>query len=1370
MNMSPPDIRTCFISLALLLLSLLLSPSLVAQDLLYHFDRDFGGSVWEDLNSVEQTADDGYILGGHSSSPQDIPNVSETSRGNLDFWLVKLDEDGNKQWDKRYGGSEIERLFSVKQTTDGGYILGGWSASNANGDKTGANRGLFDYWLVKTDAAGVMQWDSTYGGGHLDYLFSVVETNDGYILAGQSWSDAGFEKTENSRGDFDVWIIKVDFNGTKIWDRTYGGNNEEQLSEVQIDVTDGNILVGGSTRSVVGDEIADPQIGGNTFADFWFFKIDATNGDMMWSERIGGEGEEKINSFNQTADGGYILGGGSRSDIYPPYKSENNRGDDDLWVIKLAADRSVEWDRTLGGALKDNCYSVKQNSIGNYMVGGFAYSGVGFEKTEPSRGFADYYLVYLDGNGNVKWSKTLGGDREDVLENLFQTRDGGYFFAGHSQSGISGDKVTPNNGLNDYWVIKTLCNISVEFQDTIVCPMADVELNALDTNCIQCTWDWSDDLLVKDSIRIINPSAPNTYNVTLTDGVGCSWTDDIEVDIYPTPTINLGPDINLCDGDTATLDAANLAFGYVWSTLQAGPVIEVTNSDIYTVTVTNSNLCTFTDTIDVEFHPYPDVNLGIDTSFCEGETITLDAGVQDVGTTYLWSHNSDVTQTQDISTAGVYVVSVNSQNNCLSHDTLQVIEVFSAPEIVNVVTNCNQNNTAYTVSFEIMGGQPSTYDVLGDAGILIGNSFTSDEIPKGGAFNFMVEDANLCDRDSIAGDYDCDCLTDAGALNTTPISVCGDEVITLNHFGGSLDFDDRLQFILHDGTGIPLGTELSRSDVPQFSYDASLTYGTSYFISAVSGNANASLNVDLADGCLDVSAPVEIVFYDFPTAVIVDVDGLQITCGQPDLTFDATSSQPFGAVDFFWESFDGGNIVGQANEPMVEVDTSGMYQLVVIDQVSGCRDTSQVDVGADEGVPNVTVNEPQVFTCQDTLIPLSGIGSSAGLNFNYLWEGGNVDSLTDIQVVANSPGTYFFSINNTDNGCTVTEEIIILADTDGPIMDAGATVQLDCLDEFVILEGEVDPSCVNCAFEWTTSDGSILSGENLIESIAISIGTYQLEITNLDNGCKNSDVVEVTRDEDTPQNPEFDIDSPICYGDNDGRIEVVSMEGGEAPYMYSLNGSPFVSFNYFEFLSPGFYDIAVQDAKGCDYDTTVYIPAAEEFTIDIGEDVEIELGDSVFINALSNMVIDTFFWTPEELLNCVDCLNPIAKPTTQSSIKFRAINEAGCVAIDYLNMFVRKDLNVYIPNVFSPNGDGINDTFTIFAGNSVEEIKEFKIFDRWGELLYTRENIQPNNIPDGWNGLLKGKELQNGVYIYFAEIIFVDGSSELMEGSFTMLR
>ena len=416
-----------------------------AQAPAIQWQKAYGGSNTNELNSLQQTADGGYVLGGTSNS--DISgDKTEASRGSYDLWVVKIDANGIKQWDKTFGGNSNDQFSSLQQTTDGGYILGGRSSSGISGDKTEASRGFDDYWVVKIDSNGTKQWDKTFGRNGGDILSSLQQTTDGgYILGGYSNSGISSDKTEASRGSNDFWVVKINANGIKQWDKTFGGSVPELLRSLQQTADGGYILGGGSFSD-------DKTEASRELEDYWVVKVDS-NGIKQWDRTFGGSGYDQLFSLQQTSDGSYILGGYSESGISGD-KTEDSRGNGDYWVVKIDGNGIKQWDKTFGGSGDDVLRSLQQTAEGGYILGGYSESDISGDKTEDSRGGNDYWVVKIDGNGIKQWDKTLGGIGNDRLFSLQQTTDGGYIVGGGSGIGISGDRTEASQGSHDFWIVK----------------------------------------------------------------------------------------------------------------------------------------------------------------------------------------------------------------------------------------------------------------------------------------------------------------------------------------------------------------------------------------------------------------------------------------------------------------------------------------------------------------------------------------------------------------------------------------------------------------------------------------------------------------------------------------------------------------------------------------------------------------------------------------------------------------------------------------------------------------------------------------------------------------------------------------------------
>jgi hypothetical protein len=351
------------------------------------WDKRFGGSANDYLNSVIATQDGGYLLGGSSQSGIS-GDKTQASQGGTDYWLVKISGSGTKQWDKRYGGTGYDYLNKVIQLNTGDYVLAGVSDSPVSGDKSQGSRGGLDQWIIKVTSTGTIIWDKRFGGALNEYVEGLVKIPEGgYLVAGYSASGADGDKSQTSRGGYDFWVVKVSTTGTKVWDKRFGGALDDKLTAL-MRTSDGNYLLGGYSASNTGADKSQASQGSH---DFWTIKINSA-GTKLWDRTYGGIGNDQLTGLSQTADGGYLLGGSSASAVSGS-KTQPNRGGTDFWVVKTTGSGVPQWDQRFGGSSTEELRTVLATTDGGYILGGSSTSGATGERTQASRGGTDFWLV-----------------------------------------------------------------------------------------------------------------------------------------------------------------------------------------------------------------------------------------------------------------------------------------------------------------------------------------------------------------------------------------------------------------------------------------------------------------------------------------------------------------------------------------------------------------------------------------------------------------------------------------------------------------------------------------------------------------------------------------------------------------------------------------------------------------------------------------------------------------------------------------------------------------------------------------------------------------------------------------------------------------
>lgn len=605
MNAALPSVRSSVQNLLrTLFVCCAAAASLVAQpDFIW--DKTLGGENYEELSALQIVAD-GIIVGGSSRSNLAFGDPADTSWNIL---IYKLDFDRNVLWRRHFGGDRNDRGWMLIPTKDGGFLCGGYSYSGMSGDKSEASRGGMDVWLLRLDANGQKLWDKTYGGAGRDELFAALEMpSGGFLLGCHSTSNADGDKTENSRGDQDFWLLCVDDDGNLIWDKTLGGNGTEQINDLEW-APDGNVLLSGGTSSQpgTGEMAADYARGGK---DFWIGKFNPGTRQLLWNHRFGGTAEDFAYALCVARDGKLYLGGRSVSIPAPPTQYNNGKnsifygGDSDYWLLELDADGKKLREWSFGGTGLDDLYILWQNKRGDLIIGGVTDSGVSGNKTAPAYGGYDFWLLGLEPNsGAVRWQRTLGGAMDDALTKVAEFPNGALVFGGHSASEAGFDKTENALGFNDFWIISTECGVTAAIAEIGApepCSGEPLTLEAGVTNCDSCLFLWSNGA-TGPSIEL-PPGTIGNFSVTTIDLQGCLDGDTLFVELGQTPQINLGPpDTLIAEGNSITLGNGDPNLQYLWSDGSTGSILVVQAEGYYSVTVTDPSGCTAEAAIRVSF-------------------------------------------------------------------------------------------------------------------------------------------------------------------------------------------------------------------------------------------------------------------------------------------------------------------------------------------------------------------------------------------------------------------------------------------------------------------------------------------------------------------------------------------------------------------------------------------------------------------------------------------------------------------------------------------------------------------------------------------------------------------------------------------------
>jgi len=803
-------------------------------------------------------------------------------------------------------------------------------------------------------------------------------------------------------------------------------------------------------------------------------------------------------------------------------------------------------------------------------------------------------------------------------------------------------------------------------------------------------------------------------------------------------------------------------------------LLEVEEPGTYTLTIEDTtNGCISTGSVIVEENkelPIAEAGDGIILN-CRDMMLNLDADGSSSGPEFIYAwtamNGGNVVSGEDsdeplVDEPGMYLLTVtNTLTDCVSTDEVLVSRNDTAPVIEFVeasMLNCRDQMINIDASNSDEGGNfELEWTEMGTANIESGEETLTPLINAPGTYLLtIINTDNFCETTrEIVIEQD---------IEEPTVAIAETEILTCATLEVELD-----------------GSASSQGD--NFTYEWTSLSGGGSFVGATN-EANAMANspgmyqllvINTDNFCENIFSIVVDENVEQPT--VITGSPVEVTCDNPETTLSGAGSSVGPNFQYEWAPIGPGTIVSGGNTLTPTVSSAGNYVLTVLNTTNGCVDFSAQMVTSNDVFPQDDAPNPVVLNCAITEQVLAGSGN-AGLTYEWtILSGGNIIGATDqSEITVDEPGIYVMTITSIDNGCETPYQIEVLQDTELPLANAGPGSNLDCTETVVALMGEGSEG-PNFRYEWTTDDGTFMGATDELEAFATSVGTYTLNILNTENQCSSSSNVNVGVEGNVPTGIDAEALPPACFGDLGG-IVFVGVNGGVGPFDYSIdNGQTFSDNTLFSELTPGAtYDLLIQDMNGCTAVETILIPTVDSLSVNVAEPfIEIELGESFDVSAVTSLPTDeiaSVTWTPSTGLSCDDCLTPTVTPGNSINYNVVVVSENGCVDEASIQFRVDRNIDIYIPNAFSPhNKDGVNDLFFPFGKTSLEAtVKQFQIFDRWGEQVFIDADFELNDPKRGWKGEFRDDSAQPGVYVYYIVLEFVDGSTELYEGDVTLMQ
>ncbi|MBK8370957.1 MAG: gliding motility-associated C-terminal domain-containing protein [Saprospiraceae bacterium] len=489
---------------------------------------------------------------------------------------------------------------------------------------------------------------------------------------------------------------------------------------------------------------------------------------------------------------------------------------------------------------------------------------------------------------------------------------------------------------------------------------------------------------------------------------------------------------------------------------------------------------------------------------------------------------------------------------------------------------------------------------------------------------------------------------------------------------------------------------------------------------------------------------------DKPLAVIYADPGNILDCVVSTIIL---SGEPQTNVIFNWT-------IGETflyNQNTIIINQPGTYILTALDTITGCDETGQLIIVDFTQYPSLTIDPVAPITCATNKTVINASNSPLNPNMVFTWFNSNnmvIPGQTQSTLEVSSPGTYYVMLTDTTNGCRNIDTIFVDRIGDFPQIDVSDDVYLYCGPTQTSLQVNIINPTSATTVSWTSIQGNISSGasNNIIQ--AEGTGYYVVEVEYINSGCKTIDSVFVSVNTEVPESFGTDLINETCVDVRDGVISIVNIEGGTPPYQVKLNNTNYGQVTSIPNLRPGTYSVVITDANGCTKDTVVTIEEGADIEADLQPTIELKAGESSTLEVLLNVnpnTIASIQWTPRDNLSCDTCLITELTAVNEGTYVVKVTDINGCEATASIRVIIKGLVVINVPNIIKSGPIGDNNKFFISGNEGVLNIETLKIYDRWGELVFIKNNFKPNNPDDGWDGTFSGRNVEQGVYVYYIE-------------------